>query len=726
MIEPSAAQMGVGLGNVDANVVPLHKIPDGPALGGEQQFWPLVEPSKSFFGRSQARRLYGEEPVAVADTNQIVGEMMDGQGMNNIRLSMPGGEDTRDPSQGGMLLNGSQGFGAMQGTFNNPPFAQKTDLPGPGYASVDPNMPNPAPVGTDSLSLGGVGGSMLQRAVAAPTPGMPSSAVAGMGIHGAGVPESGLGGVMLNPGGLAEDMQKSSEQSKISGLWGALEEGDEMMSSIPTGLLDDLDLGVLDAGDLAGVSFFGAQEGQGGSRFSLWATPYDASSGGQNMERQAPRSYSGVSPSYQEQGSYVFGGVGPEGVHSNGGMEDPLGKGHHPGNLGEKTQNENIDLNAMFGGLAPNAPWDEGQKEPPVPVEVIARDLLIGTMFSEGDLDMKLRELLWDLSRKEAAILVETARPQLMSTDRNSLREVGPFLHSIIQMARLRAQRQASQPIAPDHGKIGAEAPKSSLDNRNGNELPLKVMCVLLEDLCSGTCIEGVTLENQHFASLTGLSYQDAITVLRAGRAKLSKIQHQDVRNASSVLNSILVTAKEDWKRAKKGGAPPPSMPPHADVGLPKAAVPVNPALLSGPSPGLGGMAGINGTGSSHLLGVQGPGGNQGLGGHSQATLGVQKDLGAQGPPGVQGAPGPELHTSVKKMIRELASQTCFEESDFERAHLSLLAGMQPGVACNVLRNVKARLAKTKRRDHRSPSAFLLGALSSAARSAVYGPNGEH
>ena len=49
--------------------------------------------------------------------------------------------------------------------------------------------------------------------------------------------------------------------------------------------------------------------------------------------------------------------------------------------------------------------------------------------------------------------------------------------------------------------------------------------------------------------------------------------------------------------------------------------------------------------------------------------------------------------------------------ADFERAHLSLLSNMPPALASQVLRNVKARLAKTKRRDHRSPPLFLLGAL---------------
>jgi len=43
---------------------------------------------------------------------------------------------------------------------------------------------------------------------------------------------------------------------------------------------------------------------------------------------------------------------------------------------------------------------------------------------------------------------------------------------------------------------------------------------------------------------------------------------------------------------------------------------------------------------------------------------------------------------------------------------------MPPATACLVLRNVKTRLAKTKRREHRSPPLFLLGALQSAARAA--------
>lgn len=43
---------------------------------------------------------------------------------------------------------------------------------------------------------------------------------------------------------------------------------------------------------------------------------------------------------------------------------------------------------------------------------------------------------------------------------------------------------------------------------------------------------------------------------------------------------------------------------------------------------------------------------------------------------------------------------------------------MPPTLAAAILRNVKTKLSKTKRREHRSPPLFLLGALQSAARTA--------
>ena len=72
----------------------------------------------------------------------------------------------------------------------------------------------------------------------------------------------------------------------------------------------------------------------------------------------------------------------------------------------------------------------------------------------------------------------------------------------------------------------------------------------------------------------------------------------------------------------------------------------------------------------------------------------------------------------MRRLVKELVSQTCFEDHDFERAHVSLLAGMSPAMAAFVLRNVRTRMAKTKRRDHRSPPLFLLGALQTATRNA--------
>ena len=70
----------------------------------------------------------------------------------------------------------------------------------------------------------------------------------------------------------------------------------------------------------------------------------------------------------------------------------------------------------------------------------------------------------------------------------------------------------------------------------------------------------------------------------------------------------------------------------------------------------------------------------------------------------------PMTRDTSHTMTRD-TSHTMTLDTDFERAHLSLLSNMPPTLACQVLRNVKARLAKTKRRDHRSPPFFLLGAL---------------
>jgi hypothetical protein len=42
----------------------------------------------------------------------------------------------------------------------------------------------------------------------------------------------------------------------------------------------------------------------------------------------------------------------------------------------------------------------------------------------------------------------------------------------------------------------------------------------------------------------------------------------------------------------------------------------------------------------------------------------------------VPASAGGDVHVSVRKCIKELVSQTCFEDADFERSHLSLLASM--------------------------------------------------
>jgi len=35
-----------------------------------------------------------------------------------------------------------------------------------------------------------------------------------------------------------------------------------------------------------------------------------------------------------------------------------------------------------------------------------------------------------------------------------------------------------------------------------------------------------------------------------------------------------------------------------------------------------------------------------------------------------------DLHSTVRKLVKELTSQTCFEDADLERAHVAVLAGM--------------------------------------------------
>jgi hypothetical protein len=79
-----------------------------------------------------------------------------------------------------------------------------------------------------------------------------------------------------------------------------------------------------------------------------------------------------------------------------------------------------------------------------------------------------------------------------------------------------------------------------------------------------------------------------------------------------------------------------------------------------------------------------------------------------------------ELHGSLRKLIKELAYQSCFEEADFQTAHVAVLAAMPPALAATVLRNIIAQshlhFAKAKRREIRSPAHFLLGVLQNATR----------
>lgn len=131
----------------------------------------------------------------------------------------------------------------------------------------------------------------------------------------------------------------------------------------------------------------------------------------------------------------------------------------------------------------------------------------------------------------------------------------------------------------------------------------------------------------------------------------------------AGLLHSVLSSARDDLKRTKREGAP---------VGY----------------AGSGGADGTCGAGA-------GP-----------TAAGVNARVGSLG----------ELHVSVRKLVKEFVSQTCFEEVDFEKAHVDLLSRMAPGMACNVLRSLRARLTKSKRREHRSPPLFLLGALQTAAR----------
>ncbi len=102
---------------------------------------------------------------------------------------------------------------------------------------------------------------------------------------------------------------------------------------------------------------------------------------------------------------------------------------------------------------------------------------------------------------------------------------------------------------------------------------------------------------------------------MRACKPKLARVQRNDVR-PSSYLQAALVTSRDEVKR---GVAPPQAM--------------------------------------QQLQSLHDPHGMQHM-----------KDNPASA--------GGDVHVSVRKCIKELVSQTCFEDADFERSHLSLLASM--------------------------------------------------
>ena len=289
---------------------------------------------------------------------------------------------------------------------------------------------------------------------------------------------------------------------------------------------------------------------------------------------------------------------------------------------------------------------------------------------------------MWGFSVVEAKLFIETARQQLLLADKAVIREQqGAFIHQTLLKAKQHVKRQ----LGVQKGGIG-EGPASVAGRMKVDlkgEGPGSPLRQALHELCQGTCVDLSDVDKQHVSMLQGLPPQEIMTMVRIAKSKLSRIPRGETRSPAGLLHSVLSSARDDLKRAKRESA--------------------------------GGVAG----GMQGNMGVQQGGGGPGAGGSISQGIGVAGSVGAAAVRGgAVGADGIDLPAPVRKVIKELTSQTCFEECDFERAHCALLAGLTPTLACFVLRSMKSRLAKSKRRDHRSPPLFLLGALQTAARTA--------
>ncbi len=305
-----------------------------------------------------------------------------------------------------------------------------------------------------------------------------------------------------------------------------------------------------------------------------------------------------------------------------------------------------------------------------------------GTCFTEGDFDLKHRDMMLGFSPVEASLFIETARQQLLVADKAVIREQqGAYIHQTLLKAKQHVKRQLGVPKAAG-GEMSAAGIAGRIKVDLKGEGPQSPLRQALHELCQGTCVDLSDVDKQHVSMLQGLPPQDIMTMVRIAKNKLSRIPRGETRSPAGLLHSVLSSARDDLKRAKRESA----------------------------GGGLGGMMG----GAGAQQGV-GPGGATGTGVPGLAGGAAAGQGAGRSDDGIRPT---ELHASVRKVIKEVTSQTCFEDVDFERAHCALLAGLPPTLACFVLRSLKTRLSKFKRREHRSPPLFLLGALQAAARTA--------
>ncbi|EKX45281.1 hypothetical protein GUITHDRAFT_108923 [Guillardia theta CCMP2712] len=279
-----------------------------------------------------------------------------------------------------------------------------------------------------------------------------------------------------------------------------------------------------------------------------------------------------------------------------------------------------------------------------IPVTEVLSEVLRGTTYSEADFNGQHRELLWGLTFSDANVFLETARTLLLQTPRTQ--QAAGDLPGWIQQVLLRSREAVKRSL-----NLVNPANKVQRKTDQNSMLPH-----LFQELCHGTCVSVFDVDKQHFQVLAGIPLQDLLPIVKLARTMLLQFasKRTEVRKPAALLHNILLSSKD---RARE----------ERDARVKKE----KPFESS----------------TNNMTNFQGV--------HSS-----------------------DLNPAVKKCVKELTSQTCFEDSDFEKPHVSLLLGMQPTVACSVLRHVKTRLAKAKRKDHRSPSAFLLGALTTAARAA--------